>query len=104
MKDFGSGSDSGSGIQLLGFRPLSHLRRHHHIGPSSFLYPDEASTEGSTRLFVALLRRCREKQKIALARIIPRQHSAPILAALIPQEEERGEDGLQVGRSKKSYK
>ena len=41
MKDFGSGSDSGSGIQLLGFKPLSHLRRHHHIGPSSFLYPDE---------------------------------------------------------------
>jgi len=96
MKDFGSGSDSGSGIQLLGFKPLSRLRRHHHIGPSSFLYPDEASTEGSTRLFVALLRRCSERRKMALVRIVPRQHSAPIMAALIPQEEERGEDGLQI--------
>ena len=37
IKDFGGTP----GIQLLGFKPISRLRRHHHIGPSFFLYPDE---------------------------------------------------------------
>jgi hypothetical protein len=83
-------------VQLLGFKPVEALLSHHHIGPSSFLYPDEDSTEGSSRLFLALLERCHLKNKIAVVRIIARQHSVPEMAALIPQMEERREDGFQV--------
>lgn len=91
IKDFGT-----PGVQLLGFKPVEALLSHHHIGPSSFLYPDEDSTEGSSRLFLALLERCHLKNKIAVVRIIARQHSVPEMAALIPQMEERREDGFQV--------
>jgi len=91
IKDFGP-----SGIRLLGFTSLSALKVHYHISPASFIYPDEASTQGSTRLFMTLHKCCLAKKKMGIVRLVARQHAAPVMAALIPQREEKAEDGFQT--------
>lgn len=84
------------GIQLLGFKPKSALKEYHFVREASFLYPDESIIKGSSTLFAALLDRMNEREKIAIARFVPRDNSVPQFVALLPQEEEFDEDGTQL--------
>jgi len=33
---------------LIGFKPMERLKRHHHIRPAEFLYPEEDEVKGTT--------------------------------------------------------
>ncbi|XP_009554911.2 X-ray repair cross-complementing protein 6 [Cuculus canorus] len=84
------------GLFLIGFKPLSMLKQHHHIKPSQFLYPEESLVSGSTTLFNALLIKCLEKEVMALCRYTARRNTPPRFVALVPQEEEVDEQKVQV--------
>uniref|UniRef100_A0A6J0TBK7 X-ray repair cross-complementing protein 6 isoform X1 n=1 Tax=Pogona vitticeps TaxID=103695 RepID=A0A6J0TBK7_9SAUR len=84
------------GLYLIGFKPLVMLKRHHHIRPAQFIYPDESLINGSTTLFSALLTKCLEKGVMAICRYIPRQNTPPRFVALVPQEEELDEQNVQI--------
>lgn len=91
IKSFGE-----PGLALVGFKPLSFLKKYHHVRPSQFLYPDEKTIHGSRRLFTALLQRCSAKDVVAICRFIPRSGVSPKFVALIPQEEELDEQNVQI--------
>lgn len=82
-------------IRIIGFKPLSMLPVWATVDKSTFIYPSEESFIGSTRVFSALHQKLLRDQKIALAWYIPRRNASPRLAALIPGEEERNEEGEQ---------
>ncbi|XP_071588250.1 X-ray repair cross-complementing protein 6 [Heliangelus exortis] len=84
------------GLFLIGFKPLSMLKHHHHIKPSQFIYPEESIVSGSTTLFNALLMKCLEKEVMALCRYTPRRNTPPYFVALVPQEEEVDEQKVQI--------
>ncbi|XP_053110209.1 X-ray repair cross-complementing protein 6 isoform X1 [Hemicordylus capensis] len=93
-KRFGS-----PGLYLIGFKPLVMLKRHHHIRPAQFIYPDESLISGSTTLFSALLTKCLEKEVMAICKYIPRRNTPPKFIALVPQEEELDEQNVQIAPS-----
>jgi ATP-dependent DNA helicase 2 subunit 1 len=35
------------GLKLLGFKPESKIKIHHHLRPSSFIYPEEGLVKGN---------------------------------------------------------
>ncbi|XP_051493004.1 X-ray repair cross-complementing protein 6 [Apus apus] len=84
------------GLFLIGFKPLSMLKRHHHIKPSQFIYPEESVVSGSTTLFNALLIKCLEKEVVALCRYTARRNTPPRFVALVPQEEEVDDQKVQT--------
>ncbi|KFV42180.1 X-ray repair cross-complementing protein 5, partial [Tyto alba] len=84
------------GLFLIGFKPLSMLKHHHHIKPSQFIYPEESIVSGSTTLFNALLMKCLEKEVMALCRYTARQNTPPRFVALVPQDEEVDEQKVQI--------
>ncbi|XP_010582172.1 X-ray repair cross-complementing protein 6 [Haliaeetus albicilla] len=84
------------GLYLIGFKPLSMLKQHHHVKPSQFIYPEESLVSGSTTLFNALLMKCLEKQVMALCRYTARRNTPPRFVALVPQEEEVDEQKVQI--------
>ncbi|KAM9388650.1 X-ray repair cross-complementing protein 6 [Phaethornis superciliosus] len=84
------------GLFLIGFKPLSMLKHHHHIKPSQFIYPEESVVSGSTTLFNALLMKCLEKEVMALCRYTARRNTPPYFVALVPQEEEVDEQKVQI--------
>ncbi|XP_008495455.1 X-ray repair cross-complementing protein 6 [Calypte anna] len=84
------------GLFLIGFKPLSMLKHHHHIKPSQFIYPEESIVSGSTTLFNALLMKCLEKEVMALCRYTARRNAPPYFVALVPQEEEVDEEKMQI--------
>uniref|UniRef100_UPI00398E7276 X-ray repair cross-complementing protein 6 isoform X2 n=1 Tax=Pristiophorus japonicus TaxID=55135 RepID=UPI00398E7276 len=84
------------GLFLIGFKPLSMLKRHHYIRPSQFIYPEEALIAGSTTLFSALLTKCLEREVYPVCRYIPRRNTPPRFVALIPQEEELDDQKMQT--------
>ncbi|KFQ27941.1 X-ray repair cross-complementing protein 5, partial [Mesitornis unicolor] len=84
------------GLFLIGFKPLSMLKPHHHIKPSQFIYPEESLVSGSTTLFNALLMKCLEREVMALCRYTARRNTPPRFVALVPQEEEVDEDKVQI--------
>ncbi|XP_023217174.1 ATP-dependent DNA helicase 2 subunit 1-like [Centruroides sculpturatus] len=90
MKYFGE-----SGLTLLGFKPIACLKEHHHLRPTQFIYPDESRITGSIRLFYALLQQCHKKQYAPICKFICRNNDTPKLVALIPQEEELDDHGIQ---------
>ncbi|CAD5120731.1 DgyrCDS9292 [Dimorphilus gyrociliatus] len=83
------------GMFLLGFKPMKYLKKDYHVRPAQFIYPDEGGTSGSTNLFSALLRRCLKRNVFALCRFTARKNAFPRFVALVPQEEERDEQGVQ---------
>lgn len=83
------------GLQLLGFKPLERLRAQHHVRPSHFVYPDEGTIRGSTRLFAALLQSCLRHGVAPVCYWVSRGAQAPKLVYLLAQEEERDSHGLQ---------
>ncbi|XP_058718433.1 X-ray repair cross-complementing protein 5-like isoform X1 [Poecile atricapillus] len=84
------------GLFLIGFKPLSMLKQHHHIRPSQFIYPEESMVRGSTTLFNALLMKCLEREMMMLCRYTPRRNVPPRFVALVPQEEELDELKVQT--------
>ncbi|XP_078061436.1 X-ray repair cross-complementing protein 6-like isoform X2 [Mustelus asterias] len=86
----------GPGLVLIGFKPLSLLKKHHHIRPPQFIYPDEMLITGSTTLFSALLTKCLEKDVYAVCRYTPRRNTAPRFVALVPQEEALDDQKVQT--------
>ncbi|CAB4011678.1 X-ray repair cross-complementing 6-like, partial [Paramuricea clavata] len=89
-------SSGDTGLTLLGFKPRSSLKRYHHVRPAQFIYPDEKSISGSSRLFTALLKKCASKNLVIMCRFVPRRAASVRLVALIPQEEELDEQNVQV--------
>ncbi|CAN0117462.1 unnamed protein product, partial [Ectocarpus sp. 8 AP-2014] len=79
----------------LGFRPNSTLRPDFNIRSPYFLYPDEESTTGSAKAFIALHAAMVDKRVYALARFTRAAGAAPRMVALLPQEEVV-EDGEQL--------
>ncbi|XP_078061471.1 X-ray repair cross-complementing protein 5-like [Mustelus asterias] len=86
----------GPGLVLIGFKPLSLLKKHHHIRPPQFIYPDETLVTGSTTLFSALLTKCLEKDVYAVCRYTPRRNTPPRFVALVPQEEALDDQKVQT--------
>ncbi|XP_044311214.1 X-ray repair cross-complementing protein 6 isoform X2 [Varanus komodoensis] len=84
------------GLYLIGFKPVIMLKRHHHIKPAQFIYPDESLISGSTTLFNALLKKCLEKGVMAICRYTARRNNSPRFIALVPQEEELDEQNVQT--------
>ncbi|XP_067998664.1 X-ray repair cross-complementing protein 6 isoform X2 [Melanerpes formicivorus] len=84
------------GLFLIGFKPLSMLKHHHHIRLSQFIYPEESLISGSTTLFNALLMKCLEREVMALCRYTARRNTPPRFVALVPQEEELDEQKVQI--------
>uniref|UniRef100_A0A336M5J1 CSON012453 protein n=1 Tax=Culicoides sonorensis TaxID=179676 RepID=A0A336M5J1_CULSO len=80
------------GIILLGFKPKSSLVLSAHLRGPNFLYPDETIIKGSTKLFIALWRKCLDMDKVAYAILTQREGALPKLVALVPQEEETGKN------------
>lgn len=74
-------------MKLLGFKTADVLdMSKYYLKQSAFLYPDEVSVTGSTKLFKCLRDRCLEKNCIAICIIVPRWYTVPRLVALVPQE------------------
>ncbi|XP_028843873.1 X-ray repair cross-complementing protein 6 isoform X2 [Denticeps clupeoides] len=84
------------GLVLIGFKPMSRLKLHHHIRPAVFIYPEEEQVSGSSCVFVALLRRCTERKVFAVCRYIARRNTPPRFLALVPQIEELDPSRAQV--------
>ncbi|XP_037611359.1 X-ray repair cross-complementing protein 6 isoform X2 [Sebastes umbrosus] len=84
------------GMSLIGFKPMEKLKRHHHIRPAVFLYPEEEEVKGSACLFSALLTKCSERNVFALCRCVSRRNCPPRFAALVPQKEEIDEGKVQI--------
>ena len=43
-----------SGLSLLGFKAKEEVKRHYHVKPASFIYPDE-SVSSAIRLLIFLI-------------------------------------------------
>lgn len=92
----GASATARRGLRLLGFRPLSWLAPHHAVRSASFLYPDNASAPGSTAMFVALHGALLVARALALAVWTRSTGGEARLVALLPQREQRTEDGFQM--------
>ncbi|XP_055518954.1 X-ray repair cross-complementing protein 6 isoform X1 [Leucoraja erinacea] len=83
-------------LVLIGFKPLSLLKKHRHIRPSQFIYPQEEFITGSTTLFSALLTKCLEKNVYAICRYTPRRNTPPRFVAMVPQQEQLDDQEMQT--------
>ncbi|KAK3593948.1 hypothetical protein CHS0354_040681 [Potamilus streckersoni] len=84
------------GLYLMGFKPRTCLKKHHHVKPAQFIYPDETSIIGSTTLFTALLKKCLERDVFPFCKYIGGKNYPPRFVALLPQEEEVDEHKVQI--------
>ncbi|KAK4323484.1 hypothetical protein Pmani_005799 [Petrolisthes manimaculis] len=85
-----------TGMELLGFKPITSIKPYFYTKPANFLYPDEKSIQGSTKLFAALLERCLVRKVAAIVRMMQRRGANASLTALIPQEEKLDNKKSQV--------
>ncbi|GMR50860.1 hypothetical protein PMAYCL1PPCAC_21055 [Pristionchus mayeri] len=72
------------GLMLLGFKPISSMRVDRHVEAPKFIYPNEKTTEGSRKLFRALLRRCSDRSQMMICYLNVAAHSRPRLVTLVP--------------------
>jgi len=84
------------GLRIVGFKPISMLPIWANHRPSTFIYPSEEDFIGSTRVFSALHQKLLRDQKMGIVWYIPRRKANPQLAALLPGEERRNEEGEQT--------
>ncbi|XP_040263015.1 X-ray repair cross-complementing protein 6 [Bufo bufo] len=83
-------------LVLIGFKPISLLKKHYFIRPAQFIYPEESLVSGSSTLFQALLIKCLERQVMAICRYTPRRNTPPRFVALVPQEEKLDNENVQI--------
>eukprot|EP01004_Peranema_trichophorum_P011030 NODE_987_length_2202_cov_40.947571_g843_i0.p1 GENE.NODE_987_length_2202_cov_40.947571_g843_i0~~NODE_987_length_2202_cov_40.947571_g843_i0.p1 ORF type:complete len:731 (-),score=149.25 NODE_987_length_2202_cov_40.947571_g843_i0:9-2057(-) len=86
----------GPGLKILGFKPITRLKKYHSMTHSSFVYPNDGSVQGSSKLFWALHQKMLESNKLAIGLLVPRQNASPVYVALIPQKEVMDDNGSQV--------
>lgn len=82
-------------IRIIGFKPKSLLPEWANSRTPTFIYPDESSYVGSSRVFSALHQKLLASQKFALAWTILRRNAMPVLAALLPGAEKLDDSGEQ---------
>lgn len=83
------------GLKLLAFKPINKLDWSYFVRSNHFIYPEESMVKGSKQLFVALMKKCVEKQVAAICAYKYRAITAPSFVALIAQEEDLDQDGNQ---------
>lgn len=83
-------------LKLCGFKPLSLIKPSDFVRCCSFLYPSEMTVEGSKQVFSALLQSCHKKQVMAVCKFKPRSVSGMSFVGLIPQMEDKDENGVQI--------
>ncbi|XP_073500317.1 X-ray repair cross-complementing protein 6 [Phyllobates terribilis] len=83
-------------LVLIGFKPISLLKKHHFIRPAQFVYPEESLVSGSSTLFQALLIKCLKRQVMAICRYTPRRNTPPRFVALVPQEEKLDDENVPL--------
>ncbi|KAI9832754.1 MAG: ATP-dependent DNA helicase II subunit 1 [Sarea resinae] len=83
-------------IRILGFKPISMLPIWASLKQSTFIYPSEEDYVGSTRVFSALQQKLLKDEKMGLVWYIARKNAAPVIAALLPGPEKKGDNGEQV--------
>ncbi|KAF2456540.1 putative DSB repair complex subunit Ku70 [Lineolata rhizophorae] len=83
-------------IRIIGFKPLSYLPFWANTRSATFIYPSETDYIGSNRVFSALQQKLQRDQIMGLAWFIARRNATPVIAAIIPSEEELGERGEQI--------
>ena len=54
------------GLKLLAFKPINKLDWSYFVRSNHFIYPEESMVKGSKQLFVALMKKCMEKQVAAI--------------------------------------
>jgi ATP-dependent DNA helicase 2 subunit 1 len=85
------------GLALYGFRDISAFRQENMLKPPSFIYPDEISYNGSSKLFAALHRSMLVKKKMAIASWSKAQGtSGPRFVVLLAQPEILNSEGMQI--------
>ena len=69
------------GLKLLAFKPINKLDWSYFVRSNHFIYPEESMVKGSKQLFVALMKKCVEKQVAAICaykyRAITGKNDAP---------------------------
>ncbi|KAL2357875.1 DSB repair complex subunit Ku70 [Cryomyces antarcticus] len=83
-------------LRIIGFKPLDTLPIWATTRPSTFIYPSEDDFIGSTRVFSALQQKLVKSQKMGIAWYIPRRNATPVLAAIIPGNEQTSDQGVQT--------
>jgi ATP-dependent DNA helicase 2 subunit 1 len=83
------------GLALYGFRDVATFCPENVLRPPVFVYPDETSHNGSSKLFAALHRSMLKKKKMAITSYSTRQTS-PRFVALVAQPEILDSEGMQV--------
>lgn len=74
------------GFVILGFKPIEiAIKRWYNCKPATFIYPDENSVKGSKAFFKSLLKKCHEKNVVAVCSFSLSEKSAPRLVCLLPQ-------------------
>lgn len=78
------------GLQLMGFKSSKKLKDYMNLKPAYFLHPDDKSLQGSGQVLQSLLGSMAKKDKIAVARLLPRAQSVVRFVALVPSKEPQG--------------
>lgn len=86
------------GLYLYGFRKRSFLRKEYTLSPATFVFPDDSKYVGSTKCFSVLLNSMLKRDVVGIvsARLSKTGGKGMRFAALVPQQEECGEDGEQI--------
>lgn len=83
------------GVTVLGFKGVDTLRPDFNYRSPYFVYPDEDSTTGSAKAFIALHAAMLSKKVFALARFTRASGAVPRMVALLAQAEEV-DNGIQL--------
>ena len=78
------------GLQLMGFKSSKKLKDYMNLKPAYFLHPDDKSLQGSGQVLHSLLGSMMKKEKVAVARLLPRVQSVVRFVALVPSKEPQG--------------
>ena len=84
------------GLTLYGYVNQAKLRVEEVLGPPLFVYPDDSKLAGSSALFASLHKKLLQKHLMALVLANLRAKSESRFAYLVPQEEEKDSEGMQV--------
>jgi len=78
------------GIKLMGFKAREKLKDYMNTRSSYFIYPEDSRIRGSAQVMHALIEEMKQLNKIAIARVIPRQGTLVRFSALLPSEDPKG--------------
>ena len=79
----------GRGIEIIGFQARGSLRDIDVMRPPYFVLPSERDIAGSSLTFRALWQRMLDRNLVAIALLTTRNIAAPVVCALMPEQERR---------------